>query len=156
MGRRRSRAQALSALTAGGDFHPALRTSAARYERPERNYGEWRARQQGLHHGESACPHALRARLGETGTARRGEKINDQGAARIRFRFVLLLIIMAREQLWTGAALSVDGVRVQLRGFRKSHQLIVAGLLGRHGSAAGSDASDQRVSACCVRINHRI
>src|SRR3954453_2734688 len=26
-------------LTAGGDFHPALRTSAARYERPERNYG---------------------------------------------------------------------------------------------------------------------
>ena len=64
-------------LTAGGDFHPALRTSAARYERPERNYGEWRARQQGLHHGESACPHALRARLGETGTARRGEKIND-------------------------------------------------------------------------------
>ena len=27
-------------LTAGGDFHPALRTSAARYERPERNYGE--------------------------------------------------------------------------------------------------------------------
>src|SRR6187402_3528108 len=27
-------------LTAGGDFHPALRTSAARYERPDRNYGE--------------------------------------------------------------------------------------------------------------------
>src|ERR1700737_3277100 len=50
-------------LTAGGDFHPALRTSAARYERPGRNYGEWRLRQQGLQHGESACPHAHRARL---------------------------------------------------------------------------------------------
>src|ERR1700690_3688770 len=34
------------AFTAGGDFHPALRTSAARYERPERNYGEWPGRQQ--------------------------------------------------------------------------------------------------------------
>src|SRR3954447_8665724 len=28
----------LSALTAGGDFHPALRTSAVRDERPERKY----------------------------------------------------------------------------------------------------------------------
>src|ERR1700693_6584205 len=36
----------LSTLTAGGDFHPALRTSAARYERPEGNYGEWAGRQQ--------------------------------------------------------------------------------------------------------------
>src|SRR5258706_10029623 len=33
-------------LTAGGDFHPALRTSAARYERPDGNYDEWRRRQQ--------------------------------------------------------------------------------------------------------------
>jgi hypothetical protein len=33
-------------LTAGGDFHPALRTSAARHERPEGNYGEWRLCQQ--------------------------------------------------------------------------------------------------------------
>jgi hypothetical protein len=32
--------------TAGGDFHPALRTSAARYERPNRNYGESRGCQQ--------------------------------------------------------------------------------------------------------------
>ena len=35
-GRRRSRAWALSTLTAGGDFHPALRTSAARYGQPDR------------------------------------------------------------------------------------------------------------------------
>src|SRR6266851_6054128 len=33
-------------FTAGGDFHPALRTSAARVERPGRNYGEWPGRQQ--------------------------------------------------------------------------------------------------------------
>src|SRR3954453_4797666 len=30
----------LSTLTAGGDFHPALRTSAARYERPNDNYAQ--------------------------------------------------------------------------------------------------------------------
>jgi hypothetical protein len=51
------------AFTAGGDFHPALRTSAARYERPEGNYGEWRRGQQELPHGESACP---QYRQGET------------------------------------------------------------------------------------------
>src|ERR1700709_1533005 len=34
------------AFTAGGDFHPALRTSAARHERPGWNYGEWRRCQQ--------------------------------------------------------------------------------------------------------------
>src|SRR3954454_8145175 len=33
---RRSRALGLATLTAGGDFHPALRTSAARYGRPVR------------------------------------------------------------------------------------------------------------------------
>src|SRR4051812_23616970 len=31
---RRSRALGLATLTAGGDFHPALRTSAARYGQP--------------------------------------------------------------------------------------------------------------------------
>jgi hypothetical protein len=36
----------LATLTAGGDFHPALRTSAARYERPEGNYDQWPRRQQ--------------------------------------------------------------------------------------------------------------
>src|SRR5712672_2979236 len=33
-------------LTAGGDFHPALRTSAARYERRKRNYDQWLRGQQ--------------------------------------------------------------------------------------------------------------
>jgi hypothetical protein len=34
----------LSTLTAGGDFHPALRTSAARYEQPDGNYAHSVAR----------------------------------------------------------------------------------------------------------------
>src|SRR5438876_8829985 len=46
---------------------------------------------------------------------------------RIRFWFVLILIIMTREELWTSGALLVDGLRVRLRGFRKSHHLIPAG-----------------------------
>src|SRR5260370_28461150 len=46
---------------------------------------------------------------------------------RIRFRFVLVLTIMTREELWTSVALLVDGLRVRLRGFRKSHHLIPAG-----------------------------
>jgi hypothetical protein len=46
---------------------------------------------------------------------------------RIRFRFVPLLTIMTREELWTSGALFVDGLRVRLRGFRKSHHLIPAG-----------------------------
>src|ERR1700730_12751110 len=45
-GRRRSRAWVLATLTAGGDFHPVLRTSAVRYVRPSGNYGEWPGRQQ--------------------------------------------------------------------------------------------------------------
>jgi hypothetical protein len=34
------------AFTAGGDFHPALRTSAARDERPDVEYDQWRGSQQ--------------------------------------------------------------------------------------------------------------
>jgi hypothetical protein len=34
---------------------------------------------------------------------------------------------MARDQLWTSGALPVDGLGVQLRRFRKSHHLILAG-----------------------------
>ena len=46
-------------LTAGGDFHPALRTSAARNGRPVRKYDQTpRHRSKRLWHGETACPHA--------------------------------------------------------------------------------------------------
>src|SRR5450631_247541 len=64
--KRRSRAWVLSTLTAGGDFHPALRTSAARYERPVGNYAEWRGRQQAPCHGDSACPHSAAGMLPTT------------------------------------------------------------------------------------------
>jgi hypothetical protein len=39
-----------------------------------------------------------------------------------------MAIVNTREELWTSPALSVDGLAVPLRGFRKSHQLIPAGL----------------------------
>jgi hypothetical protein len=49
--------------------------------------------------------------------------------------------VNAREELWTSAALPVDGFAARLRRFRKSHHLIPAGRWGLHGSAVGSDAS---------------
>jgi hypothetical protein len=150
-------------LTAGGDFHPALRTSAARNGRPERNMTKGRGIGKHLPHRESACPHdggtgqrqiprgpspfdadwqqgsalatspfpdrgnrcskrisrnSLTMRLGFA-TPPQPRKVNDCGglvhlpwangsAARIRFRFVLKLIIMpakscgrAAHWLWT-------------------------------------------------------
>src|SRR5258706_5726769 len=99
------------------------------------NYGQWRPCQQGLAHGESACRHAARARLEAAKWAIEADKPDSPHAnsahrtrtPRIRFRFVLLLTIMTREELWTSGALLVDGLRVRLRGFRKSHHLIPAG-----------------------------
>src|SRR4051794_28125944 len=46
----------LSTLTAGGDFHPALRTSAARDERPEGTMPKPRAFSKPVGHGQTACP----------------------------------------------------------------------------------------------------
>jgi hypothetical protein len=34
---------------------------------------------------------------------------------------------VTRDELWTSRALAVDGLRVRLRRFRKSHQFILAG-----------------------------
>jgi len=48
----------LSALTAGGDFHPALRTSAVRNERPDGNMTPASGRSKRVPHGESAWSHA--------------------------------------------------------------------------------------------------
>jgi hypothetical protein len=45
-------------LTAGGDFHPALRTSAARNGRPEVNMAKGRRPGKDLWHRESTCRHA--------------------------------------------------------------------------------------------------
>src|SRR2546421_2378837 len=52
-------------LTAGGDFHPALRTSAARDGRPSPNMTKGRGVSKRLSWLESACPHA-------DGTGQRG------------------------------------------------------------------------------------
>ena len=46
---------------------------------------------------------------------------------RIRFRFVLIAKVNARDELWKISGLPVDVLRVRLRGFRKSHHLIRAG-----------------------------
>ena len=53
----------VAALTAGGDFHPALRTSAARYERPEWNYNPHGRAGKSLCHAGAACPHARKSNL---------------------------------------------------------------------------------------------
>src|ERR1700692_4330149 len=50
-------------LTAGGDFHPALRTSAARYERPRGIMANGSPASKDLRYGDSACPHVARAKL---------------------------------------------------------------------------------------------
>src|ERR1700756_1906344 len=65
-------------------------------------------------------------------------KVNNFLPARIRFRFVLLLT----NALWTAAGLFVDGLRVRLRRFRKSHHLIPAGPSG-FGIAAGKKRTIQ-------------
>jgi hypothetical protein len=41
----------------------------------------------------------------------------------IRFRFVLKLRFVTRDQLWTTALWPVDGLRGELHRFRKSHHL---------------------------------
>jgi len=50
-------------LTAGGDFHPALRTSAARYERPRGIMANGGSASKDLRYGDLACPHVVRAKL---------------------------------------------------------------------------------------------
>jgi hypothetical protein len=46
----------LFTLTAGGDFHPALRTSAARYERPYANMATRARVSKDLRHGKAHVP----------------------------------------------------------------------------------------------------
>src|SRR5215207_1407865 len=53
-------------LTAGGDFHPALRTSAARLSGLAGNYDEWPGRQQAPSASGTCIPHVLQASLGRS------------------------------------------------------------------------------------------
>jgi len=148
----------LSTLTAGGDFHPALRTSAARYERPEGNYGEWPGRQQAPSSWGicmSLCPQSesgptkltIKATIRLAGL---GVRESDSG-------LFSKLTILARDQLWTSAALAVDGLPVWLRRFRKSHHLIPAGPGGaiRGLQSAATHQANLCGPAACVS-NHRI
>jgi hypothetical protein len=70
-------------LTAGGEFHPALRTSAARDERPEIKYGEGRlCQQEPSPWGKrmSPCPNQ-RLRRGQSGRWPRASTAPDSDAA---------------------------------------------------------------------------
>jgi len=58
------------------------------------------------------------------------------------------LIISARDQLWTSAALAVDGLPVRLRRFRKSHHLIPAS----PGARSGDCSRQPRIMPTCVGL----
>jgi hypothetical protein len=59
---------------------------------------------------------------------------------------------VTRDELWTSRALPVDGLGVPLRGFRKSHQFILAGH-DPHGAISGlrSAAARQMARANLLR-----
>ena len=112
-------------LTAGGDFHPALRTSAARYERPEANYAEARLCQQAPFASE-ICMSAMTADAKLAASGRLGaRKSTIRGAAdaartrirartrmpRIRFRFVPIVNSATAMSCGRARALPVDGLR---------------------------------------------
>ncbi|CUT11906.1 hypothetical protein BF49_2986 [Bradyrhizobium sp.] len=97
----------LTALTAGGDFHPALRTSAVRNERPDRNMTPVRGRGKRVPHGKTAWSHAAMAVQG----ARDG--ISDWRAIESDSDLFFPLIIVAEmscgrtsPDLWTDSAAS--------------------------------------------------
>src|SRR5258708_5091862 len=70
-------------LTAGGDFHPALRTSAARNGRPEAEYDQRQGRQQAPSAPESACPHVDGTEQRAMPDRRDGQSSTDRHAGRM-------------------------------------------------------------------------
>ena len=151
------------AFTAGGDFHPALRTSAARYEQPDRNYGESRGCQQAASaskncmfpmpgardSGPTGRKHPEKLTIGaREGDASRLHSARRTRLARIRFRFVLTINNCVRDQLWMSSPLPVDGVPVQLRRFGKSHHLILASSRSPQGAPGLHPAATRHFSAC--------
>src|SRR5258708_20692030 len=116
------------------------------------NYAERGAWQQDLRYGESACPHVVRAKLqAGRGPSKLTIKASHPArAGRIRCAGLRACCesdsglfpwhkLTLSEELWTSAALPVDGLVVPLRGFRKSHQLIPAA------------AKPSEISACSER-----
>ena len=94
----------LSALTAGGDFHPALRTSAARNERPERKYDAGPGPQQACSAAKNCMVPCRQASPG-SGPRRRAELTIGARSA-IQFRFVLIVNNCGRDELWTNEVLA--------------------------------------------------
>ena len=84
------------------------------------------------------------------------ESASQTRTPRIRFRFVLNAEPSHRDDLWTNNGLPVDGVRVPLRGFGKSHHLILAHLIEvipfLHGSRHAATRQAQCLLSCRVRI----
>lgn len=68
-------------LTAGGEFHPALRTSAARDERPRGSMAKGGRASKNLAHGQGACPHDQINDWGRPSPAR-GTRIRRAGLGR--------------------------------------------------------------------------
>ena len=142
-------------LTAGGEFHPALRTSAARDERPGTSMAKAASAIKNLPHGEGACPHV---QISMCKSAIGTRLIRAPGCAhparrtrmpRIRFRFVLIAKVNVAEELWTSRGLPVDGLRGRLRRFRKSHHLMRAG----SGNPAGLQlAAARRTRVGLLRV----
>src|SRR5258708_32663309 len=95
-------------LTAGGDFHPALRTFAARYERPKRIMAIGWDASKDLRMGnphvpmtpELASDAVWPVKLTIKADMRRARGENSARRTRnprIRFRFILMAIVNARE-----------------------------------------------------------
>src|SRR6266566_10072334 len=62
------------------------------------------------------------------------------------------------DELWTSGPFVVDGLGVQLHGFRKSHQLMPASPLPSDGIAAGNHARGKRApgSSCVYQQSAKV
>jgi hypothetical protein len=141
----------LSVLTAGGDFHPALRTSAARLNGLMGTMPAPRLSSKRDFEGKCAYP--------PDGTAKRAGLV--QGDSRPATSTIVAKRAFDSDSfhsltrrptlLWTARALPVDGLGVRLRGFRKSHHLSHASS-GSIRRICSDTASYSRVDSR-VRIN---
>lgn len=143
------------ALTAGGDFHPALRTSAARNGRPAPKLLPNPRTRQAPWHGESACSPCARREprrpLGDSQVPspgpKRAERVNDCDDRANPIPICSRVNNCGGDELWTSTPLAVDGLGARLRGFRKSHHFILASL-GAIGKATGACSRQPCVIWC--------
>jgi hypothetical protein len=150
-------------LTAGGDFHPALRTTApigaapqiCRTQPAAASHPPW-AGCMAPTPGVMALPEPDPNPIPPAARLASRESISRTRTPRIRFRFVLNAQPSRCDDLWTSHPLPVDGVRVPLRGFGKSHHLILAHLSEvasfLHGARHAAMRQAQCLLSCRVRI----